>query len=416
MNKCRISNTDMIDLFSLGNLHISDFIPLAKKSETTSDLSLCFSEEDKLVQLKTTVLANTLYGKYWYRSGINQSMRYSLNDVVTSIRERCQLNPNDVWLDIGSNDGTLLSCVPKNIIKIGIDPVEESYVREAIRYGDDIIQDFFSAGVYLNGKYGQKKAKVVTAIAMFYDLEDPCGFLRDINEIMDDEGTLILQLSYTPLMINQLAFDNICHEHIFYYSLTSLQNILAKENFKIVDCTLNDVNGGSFRVYIKKKIANISNFKTSPFRDVANFRCNSILKYEDTAGFNNISKYTEFYKNIEALKHETVSFIKTEKGKGKTIWAYGASTKGNTLLQWYGLDNTLIDGIAERSPYKYGLKTVGTNIPIYSEDHMRSIQPDYLLILPWHFVEEFKSREQEYLKSGGTFIVPCPKFELISMK
>jgi hypothetical protein len=232
--------------------------------------------------------------------------------------------------------------------------------------------------------------------------------------VLDDNGIWVVQMSYTPLMLQQLAFDNICHEHVYYYSLNSIKKLFAQHGLKIVDCSLNDVNGGSFRVYVQKEIANVASFGTSPLRDVCNFRVQSILDYE----VNNfdISKpevWRTFVNNIEALKKQTVDFIKQEKAKGKVICGYGASTKGNTLLQWFGLDHTMIDAIAERSPYKFGLKTIGTNIPILSEEEVRAMNPDYMIVLPWHFISEFIAREQKYLTNGGKFIVPCPKFEII---
>ena len=248
---------------------------------------------------------------------------------------------------------------------------------------------------------------------MFYDLHDPISFLKDVYNIMEDNGLFVLQMSYTPLMLKQLAFDNICHEHIYYYNLTNIKSLLKQVGFDVVDCQLNDINGGSFRVYIRKSIADIRGFKTSPYRDVANYRINSLLEMEKSDKMNTPEPYMEFWNNINELKDETMAFIKKVKSEGKTVWGYGASTKGNTLLQWFGLDETLIDGIAERSPYKFGLKTVGTNIPIYSEDEMRKIKPDYMLVLPWHFIDEFVRRESDYLNSGGKFIVPCPKFEVI---
>jgi len=156
-----------------------------------------------------------------------------------------------------------------------------------------------------------------------------------------------------------------------------------------------------------------ASFATAPYRDVADHRVDALLTHEQTLGLNQKKTYLDFYKKIEKLKKQTVDFIKKEKARGKTIWGYGASTKGNTLLQWFGLDNSLIEGIAERAPKKFGYKTVGSNIPIYSEEEMRKRQPDYLLLLPWHFINEFKQREADYLRKGGKFIVPCPKFEII---
>ena len=256
------------------------------------------------------------------------------------------------------------------------------------------------------------KANVITTIAMFYDLDKPDIFLQDVYKILDDDGLFVMQMSYTPLMLKQMAFDNICHEHIYYYSLFNIKNLLEKNKFKIVDCQLNDINGGSFRIYIKKS-GHENNFYTQPYRDVSNFRINSILEYEKTLKLDQIETWTNFYNEINNLKETTVNFIKTAKEEGKTIWGYGASTKGNTTLQYFELDNTLIDGIAERSTYKWGLRTAGTNIPIYSEDEMRKANPDYLLILPWHFINEFEEREKDYLINGGRFIVPCPKFKII---
>ena len=343
-------------------------------------------------------------------------MRNELQNIVESITKVYKLKENDLWIDIASNDGTLLSFVPKNILKVGIDPCDDSYKVEAEKHADLVIQDYFSAASFKQSKFGQQKAKVVTSIAVFYDLEKPELFINDVNEVMDDDGLWVMQLSYTPLMIKQMAFDNICHEHIFYYSLFNLKALLEKQGFQIVDCQLNDINGGSFRVYIMKSVGNKKMFSSQPYRDVCNFRINSLLDHESTLRMDSEETWKNFFRDIELLKKKTVDFIKSEKAKGKKIWGYGASTKGNTLLQYFNLDNTLIDGIAERSTYKWGLKTVGTDIPIYSEADMRKAKPDYLLVLPWHFINEFVEREAEFLKGGGKFIVPCPNFEIIGYK
>ena len=342
-------------------------------------------------------------------------MKKELKSIVNSITDIVKLNENDLWVDIACNDGTLLSNVPDNLIKVGIDPVDDSFKRESEKHANLIIQDYFTSKVFKESKFGKLKAKVITTIAMFYDLEDPKSFVNDIVEILDDNGVWVLQLSYTPLMIEQLAFDNICHEHVYYYSLFNIQKIFKECGIDIVDIQLNDTNGGSFRIYCMKENSDKTKFGTQPYRDICNFRLKSTLEYERTLGLDKEEVWLKFFDRINDLKEKTISFIKEEKSKGKTIWGYGASTKGNTLLQYFGLDHTLIDGIAERSIYKFGLKTVGTNIPIYSEDEMRKAKPDYLLVLPWHFINEFVERESEFLKSGGKFIVPCPTFEIIGM-
>jgi len=407
----------MKQLLNLGDLYISDFI---KDSETPRggkhELKLVLDENIQAPRLESPPKMEDMYGKYWYRSGINHTMKNELKEVVDSILKIKKLKENDVWIDIASNDGTLLSYLPKDLIRIGIDPADDSYKKEAEQHANLIIQDFFTADVYKKSTFGNNKAKVVTCIAMFYDSEQPIQFLKDVANIIDDGGVFVLQMSYTPLMIEQLAFDNICHEHVWYYSLFNIKKMLNDVGFKVFNCELNDVNGGSFRVYSTLDTEHIKNIGTQQYRDISNYRVNSILEYEKTLNLNHELTWNSFFNRIEDLKYKVIEFIKKEKAKGKKVWAYGASTKGNTLLQYFNLDHNLIDGIADRSPYKWGLNTVGTNIPIYSEDEMRKQNPDYLLVLPWHFINEFVAREEDFLKNGGTFIIPCPKFQLINYK
>ena len=406
----------MKELFNLGELYVSDF--LGENDEPRGgkvEMKMMLDESTGNVRLEKAAPLDVMYGKYWYRSGINQSMKNELQRIVNSILDVKKLKENDIWVDIACNDGTMFDFIPNNIIKVGIDPVDNSYKSESEKRSNLIIQDYFSSDVYKKSKFGSQKAKVVTSIAMFYDLENPDTFIQDVGEILDDNGLWVLQLSYTPLMIEQLAFDNICHEHIYYYSLFNLKRLMEKNGFKIVDCQLNDTNGGSFRVYVMKENSDVTKFATQPHRDVCNFRIQSLLTLEEKLKLDSVDTWMEFYQRILDLKEQTVSFIKSEKEKGKKIWGYGASTKGNTLLQYFELDNTLIDGIAERSVYKWGLKTVGTNIPMYSEEQMRNEKPDYLLVLPWHFISEFVERERDFLLGGGKFIVPCPKFQIIGL-
>lgn len=406
--------SSLFELFTLGELYVSDFIEMTgEPTQPKVEMKMMLDTNNGCVRLEKCAPLDKMYGKYWYRSGINQSMRTELKRIVDSILEIKKLKENDIWIDIACNDGTMFEYIPNEIIKIGIDPADDSYKNESEKKSDLIIQDFFSYKTYKKSKFGSQKAKVITSIAMFYDLEKPEKFMQDIHEVLDDDGLWVLQLSYTPLMIEQMAFDNICHEHIYYYSLFNLKKMLESNGFRVVDCQLNDTNGGSFRVYVMKSSSDIKSFASQPHRDVCQFRINSLLQYEKKLNLDSIVTWKQFFDKIEKLKEQTVSFIKQEKAKGKKIWGYGASTKGNTLLQYFGLDNTLVDGIAERSVYKWGLKTIGTNIPIYSEEEMRKNKPDYLLVLPWHFIQEFKEREKDFLMGGGKFIVPCPKFEII---
>jgi SAM-dependent methyltransferase len=401
-------------LFSLGELYVSDFINKNEDARAGKhDMTLVIDERYGAARLEKCTPIHSMFGKYWYRSGINQTMRTELKGIVDSITSVQKINEGDLWLDIACNDGTLLSFVPDGIKKLGIDPAEDSFKAESSKIADEVIQDFFTLENFKKSKFKKKKAKVVTCIAMFYDLDEPVEFLKDVTKVLDDDGLFVLQMSYTPLMIKQLAFDNICHEHVYYWGLASIEKLLKKAGLKIVDCQLNDINGGSFRIYIKKKKSDVATFATAPYRDVCNVRVESLIKWEKGLKLDKEEIWLDFYNRIESLKKETVDFIKAEKAKGKIICGYGASTKGNTLLQYFGLDNTLIDAIAERSHYKFGLKTIGTNIPILSEEDVRAMNPDYMLVLPWHFISEFIKREDEFLSKGGKFIVPCPNFQII---
>lgn len=407
----------MKQLLSLGDLYISDFIKDGEQPRGGKhELCLVLDETIQAPRLQNPPSPDLMFGKYWYRSGINQTMKSELKEIVDSVSKIKHLKENDIWIDIASNDGTLLSYLPTNIIRVGIDPADDTYKVEAEKHSNLIIQDYFTAQAYKSSRFGEHKAKVITCIAMFYDIIDPKKFLLDVASVLDDGGVFVLQMSYTPLMLNQLAFDNICHEHTWYYSLFNIKKLLEDAGFCVFDCELNDVNGGSFRVYSTINPKAIKSVGTQQYRDVASYRVESTLEYEKTQKLNDEATWTAFFNKIENLKSEVYNFIAEKKRENKKVWAYGASTKGNTLLQYFGLDNTLIDGIAERSSYKWGLKTVGTNITIYSEDQMRKENPDYLLVLPWHFINEFINRESDFLRNGGTFIVPCPKFELINYK
>ena len=385
-----MEKNNSIELFSLGELYISDFIKDGENPRGGKhDLQLMMEDDTKAVRLQTTAPLSQMFGKYFYRSGINETMVKELKNIVDYILPLVKLKENSIWADVASNDGTLLSFVPKHLIRVGIDPADDTYKVEAEKHANLIIQDYFSSNKFKKSKFGSQKISVLTAIAMLYDIDNLDVFLKEVYEVLDDEGLFVVQLSHSGLMIEQCALDNILSEHIYYHTLSSLKIYLERNGFKIVDCSLNDTNGGSFRVYIRKQIANDNLFATRPYRDVCSYRINSLLQYEKTLELDKPETWMKFYDRINKLKEDVVSFIKKARADGKTVWAYSASTKGNTLLQYFGLDNTLIDGIAERSTYKWGLKTVGTNIPIFSEDEMRKEQPDYLLILALHFVSNF---------------------------
>ena len=216
-----------IELFSLGKLYVSDFTLQSDNNERKKyDLTITLDQETELLRLTSTPPKDMMWGKYWYRSGTNATMRDELKNIVESVLTTIPYNNDDVFLDIACNEGILLGNVPSNFYKVGIDPADYSFKKESEKVSDLIIQDYFSANKYKE-KMGDRKAKIITIIAMFYDLENPTEFLNDVIEIMDDDGILVIQMSYTPLMLKQLAFDNIVHEHCYYYTLSSFKKLLT---------------------------------------------------------------------------------------------------------------------------------------------------------------------------------------------
>lgn len=392
---CRLcKNTDLEDVFSLGEQFINDFVEKENIGKgLKAPLEIVHCSYCDLAQLRHTAPQELLYSRqYWYRSGITDTMKRELNDIVSDVTSRVMLEEGDIVLDIGANDGTMLEFYDKSLITIGCEPAN-NLVKELSTRCDKVIHDFWSEESYLNAtkEYKNKKAKIISAIGMFYDLDDPLTFVADIERVLADDGIFVAQLMTSAPMIEKNDLGNICHEHIEYYSYKSLVYMYEKCGLEIIDVSENSVNGGSYRIYAKK------------------FQKGSI-NYKEKASKKDL---IDFRDRIDAIKNDCVNFIKKEKLSGKTIHAYGASTKGNVILQYFGLDTSLIDFASERSPEKFGRYTVGSWIPIISENESREINPDYYLVLPWAFFDEMYLREAEWREKGGRFIVPFPDFRIV---
>mgnify|MGYP000002788485 CR=1 FL=1 len=411
---CRVCDGALNPILSLGEHYVSDFLDPSQPDGIQAPLELGLCECCHLLQLKHTVSANKLYQNYWYKSGTNQTMRDALADIANTGEQLIHLQNGDTVLDIGCNDGTLLDAYrTEDLFKIGIDPAE-NMAPFARSVADKVITDFFSADLFRKDPdLVGRLPRVVTSIAMFYDLEDPRKFVADIKETMHPDGVWIVQMSYLPMMLKTNELGNICHEHLEYYSLHSLEYLLRLYDFEVVDVELNDVNGGSFRTYIRSKSANKDAFGDPTYRKLAMERVQTLWEQEVQMGLHLRQAYEEFAFWVQRVKNDVAKFIADQVNRGKKVYVYGASTKGNTVLQYFGLDHTLITAAAERNPEKWGKVTVGTRIPIISEEEARAANPDYFLVLPWHFIEEFKTREKKYLLSGGRFILPAPYFTLI---
>ncbi|MEK6744517.1 MAG: class I SAM-dependent methyltransferase [Nitrospirota bacterium] len=306
-------------------------------------------------------------------------------------------------LDIGCNDGTLLRSYPAGYEKFGVDP---SNVGQGIGGDIRVVQDVFPS-VQLTAMLNGRKFDIITSIAMFYDLESPVDFTRAIRDALAADGVWIFEMSYMPTMLEMNSYDTICHEHLEYYSLAVVENILSRAGLKLFRAELNAINGGSIRCFASHA-GHFAHIRTEWNEALRIFRLKEFDLELDTD-----KPYRNFQERINIHKDQLVRLLTDLKKKGKKIHIYGASTKGNTILQWCGIDSRLIDCAADRNPDKDGAMTLGTNIPIISEEKSRAMKPDYYLVLPWHFREEFVEREADILRSGSKFIFPLPEIEIL---
>lgn len=403
----------MIELFSLGDIYPSDFLNPGDKPRSEPVEMKLMMDISGFVFLEKQPEKSAMWGQYWYRSSTSLTMQSQLRNVVRSVLDVYEVEKSMVWCDAAGNDGYLLSQTPHSVIRINIDPADDTYKEEAEIHCDLVIQDYFTAESYKKSKYGNTEVSIFSCVSMFYDLDKPGNFLNDVYSILAKDGLLVMQLSYTPLMIEQLEFSNICHEHKFFYSIFNIRKLLERYGFKLMDAQLNNTNAGSFLIHAMKDVGDIQKYSSVTNRDVCNFRIASLLSYERTLRLDDPDMWKGFKTRIDKRKDEVMLFLRSEKDKGKTIYGYGASTKAATVCQYFGIDNTIITAIADKSQYKHGLVTVGTNIPIVSEEEMRLQSPDYLIIFPFHFLSEFIKREKEYLLNGGKFITILPQFQII---
>jgi SAM-dependent methyltransferase len=408
---CRSCGSPILEpVLSLGNIYVSDFLDddSAQKNIAPLDLVLCNAMNGGcgLVQLRHTVPSDFLYRQYWYKSGISETIRTDLKDTVDKAQKLINLKDGDIVVDIGCNDGTMLRYYSgENITKVGFEPAY-NLVKEAEVGKNIIINDFFNHESFRK-KFGNKKSKIITAISMFYDLDNPNEFLEDIVKTMDKDGIFIIQQNYLVNMLENNAFDNICHEHLEYYSLFSLENLLKNHNLEVFDVELNSINGGSIRTYIKLKENSIR-----PFNG-AEKRIDEIRQKEKNMELHNSKPYLQFVGRVENIKMQLYSFISQEIKHGKKVMVCGASTRGNTTLQYCNLDYRLLDSAVDKNPEKWGKRTVETKIPIAPMEHYMEVKPDYVLVLPWHFFEEIRLKESKYLPSKTKFIVPMPSFRIV---
>jgi hypothetical protein len=412
---CRICGSPhLVPVLSLGEQYIAGAFAEPGGEQPVSrrvplDLVRCDTTRNEngcgLVQLRHTVPGAILYRSYWYRSGVNRTMTRNLHEIAAQAEEMVNLGPGDLVIDIGCNDGTLLDGYQASDLKyLGFDPSDVG--RYAVEKGYEVVRDFY-AYEHLRQRHVDRKARIVTSIAMFYDLEHPGAFVDAVSRALADDGVWVMELHYLPAMLDMNQFDAIVHEHLEYYSLAVIERLLGDAGLRVVRAELNEINGGSIRLFIRRA----SRF--APEGEHAE-KLQQLRVREFEMALDAPEPYERFAAATEAVRDSLASMCRTLVEEGKTIHVYGASTKGNTILQYAGIDHTLVPYAADRNPDKYGSETIGTKIPIISEEQSREMRPDYYLALPWHFLDEFLDREREFLERGGQFIVPMPEVRLVS--
>ena len=371
-------------------------------------LKLVFCKKCFLVQLLHTTNKEILYKNYWYLSGINQTMKTHLKKLVNLICaiKRKETKNIDV-LDIGCNDGTLLNYFTKSVNKYGIDPSQ--IIKRIDKKKITLINDFFPPKKE-NLRSLKIKFDLITSVAMFYDVDDPDLFVKNIKYYLKDKGIWVFELSYLVDMLKLNSFDTICHEHLEYYSLQPLNYLMKKNGLKIFNLSRNSINGGSIRCFVTHEKNSIYDKKQNIYK------IKKLIKNEKKLKINSLYPYKKFYKNILKIKFDLKQLILSIKKQGKSIFILGASTKGNTILQFLNLNNKIINYAVERNKQKIGAITIGSNIKIISEQMSKRLNPDYYLVLPWHFKNEILNREKEFVRKGGNLIFPLPKIQIINNK
>jgi C-methyltransferase C-terminal domain/Putative zinc binding domain/Methyltransferase domain len=405
IDKCRVSgSTHLISVLNLGEQVLTGVFPKKRGADITSGpLELVWCPDSGLLQLGHSYAPSEMYGEnYGYRSGLNQSMVDHLTRKVRHLEKLAGLAPGDTVLDIGSNDCTTLKAyTTSNLKRIGIDPTGNKF-REYYPTDVKLVPDFYSADVYAST--GAAAPRIVTSIAMLYDLDDPIDFARQIERVLAADGIWHFEQSYMPSMLRLCSYDTICHEHLEFYSLHVIGKILQAVDMKILDVQMNGINGGSFAATAAKQASKInSNTALVAW----------LLEQEERMGLNTPRPYRDFEERVFRHRDDLRRLLTTLAADGKKVLGYGASTKGNVVLQFCGISANEVPAIADVNTEKVGCFTPGTEIPIVAEAEARAMQPHYFLVLPWHFKEGILRREQAFLDRGGKMIFPFPEIEIV---
>lgn len=404
IDSCRLCGSSSLrDLLDLGRQQVSSYFLRPDESRPLSTgavpLSLVMCDSCKQVQIREEVAREALFSRYFYRSGTNPMMREALSDVVDAVATRVELMPGDVVLDIGCNDATMLLMHRPDLFRVGFDPAE-NLEWDRTQSKAVLANEYFSRDAFLSLTDG-RQARAVTTIATLYSMADLNRVVHDVAATLADDGIWCIQVTYLGSLLETLSFNDVCHEHLYYFSLETLEQLLLKHGLNVFDATVNEVNGGSLRVFCSKR----SRPQTPSYHSTKN--------QEATLRLADPESYSRFFGRILDMKAKVMRFLGAESEHGRPVIGLGASTKGNVLLQFFGIDSTVVPLISDRNPLKHGLRTQGSNIAVVSEEEARSRNPATMLVLIWFFREEILRRERAFLEAGGQLLFPMPTPTLV---
>ena len=402
IKKCRICNDkNLIPISKLGIFSLTGtFLKRINDKTQVTPLDIVFSKKSKLLQLNHNYNQKYLFGNnYGYRSGLNKSMQNHLKLKSKSILKKYSLNKGDSIMDIGSNDGTFLNYFPKTLIKFGVDPSAKKF-KKYYEKNIKVIPKFFKKNIIKNSR---NKFKFISAIAMFYDLPNPKLFIQNIKNYLHKEGIFHIEIAYLPDIIKKNSFDTFCQEHLTYFSFTSFKYLVDQTSFKIVDFNKNSINGGSICFDLALKNSKI---KTK------DLKIKKILHMEKKLKLEQVSTYKNYFSRIKNNAKRIYRLISKLNKKNKKVYAFGASTKGNVILQLCKLNNKNIKAIYDVNTFKFKKYTPGSKILIKNEHEIFKDKPDYLFILIWHFSKTLKQKIKKFKKLKIIYIWPFPKLKI----
>lgn len=404
---CRSCGADGLrPLLSLGRMPLANALLTAEQlnqPEATYPLDLAFCTRCALVQITETVPPEQLFKDYVYFSSFSDTMLAHARTLVERLVDQRRLDRSRLVVEVASNDGYLLQYYKAAGVRVlGIEPAANiAKVAEGER-GIPTLCEFFDEGLAHRLRAEGTRADVVHAHNVFAHVPDPNGFVRGLRLILREDGVAVIEVPYVKDLIDRCEFDTIYHEHLCYFSLTALERLFGRHGMAIADVERVPIHGGSLRLFA------VADGSAARARAVE-----ELLAEEAAWGVDDVRFYQNFGARVDALRRDVRALLDDARRAGRRVAAYGASAKGSTLLNYFGLGADVLDFVVDRSTKKQGYFTPGTRLPICAPETLMERRPDYVLLLTWNFAQEVLQQQAEFRRRGGRFIIPIPELTVV---